>query len=137
MKKLYLILTVLCVNHAHAVTPDEVVNNMQKAAATTVAKYKNGGIASLVQISEDCYKDLNKFRFYCIYLDLAARHVADRDGAGVRFTPEKYFVDEEFLSRTSEIFIRSNMNMDQSNEYLAMVTPIINKFVDTALAAKK
>jgi hypothetical protein len=90
----------------------------------------------LVEGSKRCYENIDEFRFYCIYLDLAARHVSDLDGAGVRFAPETYFVDDQFLPRAGEIFLRSNMSMDQSNEYLGMITPLINKFVDDALAIK-
>ncbi len=110
---------------------------MQKATDATVANYKKGGISLLVQNSERCYKEVEKYRYYCIYLDLAARHISDLDGAGVRFAPEKYFVDDAFLPRAAEIFIRSGKEKEESNEYLAMVTTVINKFVDNALAAKK
>jgi hypothetical protein len=87
--------------------------------------------------SKKCYKNTGEFRFSCIYLDLAARHVSDLDGAGTRFALEKYFVDEQFLPRAGEIFLRADMSMEKSNEYLAMVTPIINKMVDDALAPRR
>src|SRR5476649_1692120 len=111
MKNLSLFLLLIGSSQAFAVTPDEVIKNMQKAAAITVGEYRKEGISVLVKNSEDCYKDINKYRFYCIYLDLAARHVSERDGAGARFAPENYFLDDAFLPRASEIFVRSNMDM--------------------------
>lgn len=138
MKKSCLILlTLFLASQANAVGPEDVLNNLHSAAVTTVKEYKRGGIASLVEGSKNCYQDINKYRFYCIYLDLAARHVSDLDGAGVRFAPEKYYVDDQFLPRAGQIFVRSNMDKDQSNEYLAMVAPLINKFVDSELAKKR
>jgi hypothetical protein len=138
MKKSCLIfLTLFLASQANAVGPEDVLNNLQNAAVTTVKEYQRGGVAALVEGSKGCYQDINKYRFYCIYLDLAARHVSDRDGAGVRFAPEKYFVDEQFLPRAGQIFVRSSMDKNQSNEYLAMVTPLINKFVDNELAKKR
>jgi hypothetical protein len=138
MNKLFTVLLIAFVSlPAKAISPEEVVKNLHAAATVTVQQYKQGGISALVEGSKQCYMDINKYRFYCIYLDLAARHVSERDGAGVRFPPEKYFVDDQFLLRAGEIFLRSSMNMDQSNQYLAMVTPLINKLVDQELAVKE
>lgn len=131
------LLALFLASQAHAVGPEDVLKNLQSAAVTTVKEYRRGGMAPLVEGSRNCYQDIDKYRFYCIYLDLAARHVSDRDGAGVRFAPEKYFVDDQFLPRAGQIFLRSSMDKGQSNEYLAMVTPLINKFVDDELARKR
>ena len=42
----------------------------------------------------------------------------------------EYFDDEEFGERAGGIFLRTNLSRKQANEYLSVMTPIVNYLVD-------
>ncbi len=111
-------------------TEEQILADLMKAARVSVATYRATGMSGLIGKSKDCYKRLSKFKYYCVYLDLAARRIDQLGGAGTRFPPTEYFDDVQFGERTEEIFLRSSMNREQANEYLSDVAPVVNKFVD-------
>ena len=116
---------------------EEITTDLLKAANTSVATYKSDGMSSLISKSKDCYKNLSKYKFYCIYIDLAAYHIDELVRAGHPFPPMEYFSSEQFLSRSGEIFISANLTMEKTNGYLRDMTPIVNKMVDDALLKGK
>jgi hypothetical protein len=111
-------------------TEEQVATDLLKAAKVSDTTYRSNGMSGLIGKSKDCYKQLAKFKYYCLYLDLAARHIDRLGGGGKTFPLTEYFDDDQFLNRAGEIFIKSNLTMEQANEYLANMTPIVNKFVD-------
>jgi len=98
-------------------------------------------MSGLIIATQDCYKKLDKYKFYCVYLDLASRHIDQImvEGAaqqGMSFPKTEFFDDEQFLQRVGEVFLKADMDMDRSNKYLATITPIINKLVEDNLRGK-
>lgn len=123
-------------------TGEQVAADLKKAARVSVKVYRGdsgllGGMAGLIGNSMDCYKQLAKFKYYCLYLDIAARRIDELGGAGIQFPRAEYFDDEQFGARVGELFIQSNMNQEQANEYLSVMTPIINKLVEEEARKKR
>jgi hypothetical protein len=117
------------------------MKDLKKAARSSVATYKKGGMSGLISVTQDCYKRVGKNKFYCVYLDLASRRIDQLmvEGAamrGIKFPKNEFFDDEEFGPRVAGVFNKANMSMDDANEYLAKVTPIINKLVEENLMNK-
>ena len=94
-------------------------------------------MSGLIGKSQGCYKQLAKFKYYCLYLDLAARRIDQLGGAGLQFLPTEYFDDEQFGGRAGEIFIRTNLSREQADEYLLNMTPIVNKLVEEEAKKKR
>jgi len=93
-------------------------------------------MSGLIKATQDCYKQLDKYKFYCVYLDLASRHIDQIYIKGTNFPPNEFFDDAQFGPRVADVFEKANMDMNQSNEYLAKMTPIINKLVEDNLRKK-
>lgn len=116
-----------------AATPEEVLKSMQKATMVVLADYKTGGTSALVGEVQDCYRRVPAQNFYCIYLDLAARHV-------VQIQPEKnltpnasYFRDEIASNRVNNTLSEEKMDAEEAERYVNMVTSLINKIVDSSI----
>jgi len=122
---------------AHPRTAADVERDLTKAAKTSVAIYRSNGMSGLIVKTEECYKNLDKHQFYCVYLDLASRHIDQDFLAGTNFPPTEFFADEQFGARVGPVFVKTNMDMQQANAYLAEITPIINKLVDDHLRKNK
>lgn len=125
------------VNAQQQRTGEQVAADLKKAARVSVKVYRGDGMTGLIGNSMDCYKQLTKFKYYCLYLDIAARRIDELGGAGTQFPRTEYFDDEKFGPRVGELFIQSNMNQEQANEYFSVMTPIINKLVDEELRKKR
>ena len=118
-------------------TGEQVAADLLKAARVSVATYRANGMSGLIGKSQGCYKQLAKFKYYCLYLDLAARRIDQLGGAGLQFLPTEYFDDEQFGGRAGEIFIRTNLSREQADEYLLNMTPIVNKLVEEEAKKKR
>jgi len=60
---------------AQARTEAEVKKDLIKAARTAVTIYKKDGMAGLIEKTQSCYKNEKINEFYCVYFDLASRHI--------------------------------------------------------------
>lgn len=141
MINLIIVSSLLFSSFAQARTAEDIVKELKKAARSSVAIYKSGGMSGLTDATQNCYSKLDKYKFYCVYLDIASRHIDQFmvEGAaqqGMRFPKNEFFDDEQFLQRVGGVFLKANMNMNQSNEYLDDMTPIINKLVEENLMKK-
>jgi hypothetical protein len=138
-----LLLVVLLISvHAQARTEAEIQKDLIKAAKTAVKVYRNNGILGLIAKTQDCYDNAGKYEFYCVYLDLASRRIdkiirATAAIEGINFPKTEFFDDELFGSRVAPVFIKANMDMERSNEYLRLLTPVINKLVEDNLLRNK
>lgn len=111
-------------------TEEQFAADLIKAVKVSVATYRANGVSGLIGKSKECHKQMSKYKFYCIYIDIAARRVERLGGAGLVFPSESYFQDANFAERAARIFMRSNMNPEQADEYLSSLTPVVNKLVD-------
>ncbi len=116
-------------------TMSDVQRDLVRAAKTAVRVYKQNGMAGLIGETNECYDKGKENGFYCVYLDLASRHidqimVAGAAHSGMTFPKTEFFDDELFGSRIVPVFRKANMNMDKSNQYLRTLTPAINKLVE-------
>jgi len=118
-------------------TGEQVAADLMKAAKISVATYRSNGMSGLIGKSKDCHKQLAKFKYYCLYLDLAARRIDQLGVAGTKFPLTEYFDDEQFGERADEIFIRTNLSRDQANDYLSNMVPVVNKLVDEEARKKR
>ncbi|MDD4913353.1 MAG: hypothetical protein PHP57_13760 [Sideroxydans sp.] len=111
-----------------------VEKELAKAVQVSVGAYSSGGMVALVQKVEGCYQKPKGSQFYCLYLDLASRHIDQMFAAAMNFPPTAYFADDVFMPRIIPVLVGAKMDYAQANGYLAMVSPIINKLVDQQLA---
>jgi hypothetical protein len=123
--------------NAQSRTAADVEKDLRKAAKTSVATYRSNGMSGLIGKTRECYKNLDKYKFYCVYFDLASRRIDQIFVAGMNFPPTEYFDDDEFGARVGPVFIRANMDMKQANKYLEELTPVINKLVEDNMRKKK
>ncbi len=110
--------------------------DLEKASEFVVNTYREFGITGLEIAIEDCYKENIENHFYCLYLDLGARHIEQVMVVNMALPPENFFSDEKFGPRIAPVFIGAGMDMDTANHFLYVVTPLINDMTDD-LAAKK
>jgi hypothetical protein len=134
---LFIVSALLFSTFAQARTAADVEKDLKKAARSSVATYKKGGMSGLISATQGCYNKLDKNKFYCVYFDLASRHIDQIFIEGTNFPPNDFFADEQFGPRVAEVFTNANMNMTQCNDYLAKMTPIINKLVEDILQNKR
>jgi len=117
-------------------TPNDVMADLSNATSESAMIYKHGGMSGLVAKSQSCYEDINKYRFYCIYIDIAAREIDDRvRTAHPRLPPNEYFSDDNFLPRAQRIFDKASVSAKDQKEYIAGVKSIIAN--DKTIAAIK
>lgn len=112
----------------------EILASMVEATKEAVFAYKNGGVSGMISKTENCYENLDKLKFLCLYIDIASRHIDQTISASSQFPPSEYFADTQFGERIGKIFIKVNRSVDQKNEYLKIITPEINRFVDIELS---
>lgn len=113
----------------------DVEKDQIKATKTAVAIYKENGMSGLMSATDICYKNNEINKFYCLYFDLASRHIDQLmvEGAklnGYEFPTTEYFEDEAFGQRVGVVFLKEKWDMGKSNKYLHDLTPGINRLVD-------
>lgn len=121
---------------AQARTSANVEKSLVKAADESVATYKKSGMSGLIVNTQNCYERAKINPLYCVYLDLASRHIDQIFVEAMHFPPNEFYADEQFGSRIITVLAKENMSMDVANQYLATVTPLINKFVEKKLINK-
>jgi hypothetical protein len=115
-------------------TKAELKDDFIKVTNKTVKIYSENGMSGLIAETEECYRDAKENPLDCVHLDLASRHidqlmVAGAAKQGVAFPKIDFFEDELFGRRVMPVFMQANMDMEASNEYLRLVTPVINRLV--------
>ncbi|MGL5036669.1 MAG: hypothetical protein ACRC6F_02865 [Aeromonas sp.] len=115
---------------AGARTGEEIVRDLTKATDLAVTIYREQGMAGLVSKTQECYQSNTQSPFYCVYLDLASRHIDQMFVQAMQVPPNAFFADKQFGSRLGPVFSGANMSMDTANQYLASTTPVINQLVD-------
>lgn len=65
--------------------------------------------------------------FYCSYIDIAPRYIELTVSQVMGYPPSQFFTDDSFSDRMNEIFERADMDIDQANEYLSLISPEIKK----------
>ncbi len=123
-------------------TGDDIQKDLNKAAKTSVEIYNKSGMAGLIGETEKCYVNSKINKFYCVYFDLASRHIDQimveaAAKQGMTFPKTEFFDDELFGSRIGPVFANANMDMDKSNKYLQKMTPLVNKMVENYIYRKK
>lgn len=113
---------------------EDTAKEMIKASKEVVSSYKESGVSGMIEKTTECYTEISKKMFYCGYLDLASRYIDLMVSKPMGFPQSRFFSDEPFSYRISQIFARANMDMDQANEYLRLISPEISKLVDIELS---
>ena len=138
----FLLVALLISANAQARTETEVQNDLLKATKAAVKVYQKNGMSGLIVQTQKCYDNVDQNGFYCVYLDLASRHIdqltlANAAQNGMTFPKTEFFDDELFRSRIATVFLKANMDMKTSNDYLRTVTPVINTLVEDNMLRKK
>lgn len=108
---------------------EAIADDLQRAAQKTASVYQSGGMVGLIEQVSECYAS-DKNRYYCIYLDVAARGVDQAvAAANPKFPRSDFFANEPFGQRIGPILIDAGLTLEEANEYLATITPTINKLV--------
>jgi hypothetical protein len=132
MKKMFLIgtaLTVLISNNCFAETRS-TEKEIAKAVKATVATFRDRGMAGLTGMTEDCYASLKGKQFYCLYLDVASRHIDIMFVYAMNYPPTAFFSQDQFEQRVVPVLMRAKMNSEQGNGYMEMLTKVIGGAVE-------
>ena len=121
--------------NVQAKTGLDVKDDLIAAVNKAVNVYNDNGMSGLIAETERCYRDVNQNPFFCIHLDLASRHidrlmVAGAAQQGMTFPKTGFFEDQLFGQRIVPVFRHANMDMEASNAYLRLVTPVVNRLVN-------
>jgi|GEM_PF-3964485 len=123
-------------NVAQARTQSDIQRELEKATTTAVEVYKEAGMTGLIGETQTCYKRLKPSAYYCVYLDLASRHIDQIFIAGTNFPPNAYFNGEQLSSRIGPVFLSAKMDMDTANTYLSTIIPVVNQLVDKKILGR-
>ncbi|AKH36661.1 MULTISPECIES: hypothetical protein [Nitrosomonas] len=118
----------------YAQSYQDVKRAMTKASQVAVAGFRESRVSGMIEKIAECYAQLSKKMFYCSYIDIASRYIELTVSQVMGYSPSQFFTDDSFSDRMSEIFERANMDIDQANEYLSLISPEINELVDIELS---
>lgn len=124
---------IVCVCLGCATSTANTDQDVKKAVAQAVSTYKALGMQGTAAEVTDCYGKSRGTGFYCVYLDLASRHIDQIFVSTFNFPPTEFYQDAAFGSRLGPVFAKANLSMDQSNAWLRLNTPIVNQRVDDAI----
>lgn len=126
-----------CCGAAQARTQQEILKDLDKATDTAIETYKTVGMAGLSVYVQECYEKNMGNLYYCVYFDLASRHIDQFFVIAMNFPPNDFFTDEIFGSRVRAVLlVGKNMGEDDANKYIASVTPLVNAMVDQKILGK-
>lgn len=142
MNKLLLSVGVMCLlslnfGSAEARNQATIEKEVNRAAQTSVHAYKAGGVSALIQKVESCYDKTQGSQFYCLYLDVASRHIDQTFSSAMNFPPSRFFSDKEFMDRIIPILIKAEMTPESANEYMIATSRVVINVVDRKLAAQQ
>src|SRR6266446_3064787 len=132
---LILFMIILISVNAHARTGAAVHKDVLKAAKEAVAVYRAHGMSGLIETTQRCYDQSTTQGFACVYLDFASRRIAQLVRAaaareGLRLPKRAFFDNASLGARLAPVFIDANMDREQSQAYVRVLTPIINHVVE-------
>lgn len=135
MKKIIIgaILTTGFVFNSYARTEQELKKDVYKVSSKIVTTYQNSGMGGVEESSQECWKEIEKQEFKCLYIDMAARYIDRLGGGGNAFPLNAYFDDEQFGTRAVSFFNQKKISMDNANMYMSTMQPVVNNAVDRAL----
>lgn len=116
---------------------EEVARDMAKAVDTAVATYQNEGMSGLANVTQECYEKSIKNLYYCVYLDVASRHIDQIFVESMNFPPHDYFSDAQFGPRILPVLVSADMDMNTANQYLASVTLIVDNMLEEKLSREQ
>lgn len=119
--------------NASARTPQEIAKEVDDVASKVVAAYKNSGMGGVEAESQGCWREIEKYEFRCMYIDMAARYIDRLAGGGKAFPLNAYFDDNQFGPRAGSLFNAKSIGMGDANKYMATMQPMINGAVDRSL----
>ncbi len=120
-------------NVAHAQSQNEIRMEMDKAASIAVNAYKEGGISGLVIESQECYKKHKSPAYYCLYLDVASRHIDDIFSAALNIQPTPYFSGDQWSSRIVTVLMDAEMDDKTAKKYLETIIHSLKNMVEKKL----
>lgn len=120
----------LICNFSQARTPEEVMRDIDRATSKAAITYKSGGMSGLIESTEKCYKSSAANKYYCVYLDIAARHIDQMVVQSMHFPPNEFFTVEALVSRVFPALVSSGMNVDTASDYVSSMEQVINGAIE-------
>lgn len=120
-------------NLTYARSEEEIEKDFSRAATNAVETYKKEGMSGLTTKTQDCYDQHIENQFFCVYLDIASRHIDQMAVEEMHFPPNEYFADKQFGTRLAPVLTSANMDMNSANTYLKAIIPVINNSVEKFL----
>jgi len=138
----FLVLVVLLISvPAYARTRAAVHNEWLQAVQGAVAVYRAQGMAGLIGTTQHCYAQSNSQGFSCVYLDFASRRIAQLVSAAApreRMPVSKlaFFHNASLSARVAPVLRQANMEREQSQAYVRVLTAIMHHLVDEKIRYK-
>ena len=111
----------------------KIANEIGGVASSAVSTYKQQGMAGLVSMSQDCWKNVSRMEFKCLRIDMAARYIDRQAGGGSAFPLNPYFDDDAFGKRAWALFEKRNADVNEANGYMAAMHNAMANAVDQAM----
>jgi len=111
----------------------KIANEIGGVASSAVSAYKQQGMAGLVSMSQDCWKNVSRMEFKCLRIDMAARYIDRQAGGGSAFPLNPYFDDDAFGKRAWALFEKRNADVNEANGYMAAMHNAMANAVDQAM----
>ena len=118
---------------AGADVQQKIANEIGSVASSAVSAYKRQGMAGLVSMSQECWKNVSSMEFECLRIDMAARYIDRQAGGGSAFPLNPYFDDGAFGKRAWALFEKRNADVNEANGYMAAMHNAMANAVDQAM----
>ena len=118
---------------AGADVQQKIANEIGSVASSAVSAYKRQGMAGLVSMSQECWKNVSRMEFKCLRIDMAARYIDRQAGGGSAFPLNPYFDDGAFGKRAWTLFEKRNADVNEANGYMAAMHNAMANAVDQAM----
>jgi len=110
---------------------NSVEADVNRAAKTAVATYKEGCVSGLVIGVQDCWDKSQKT--YCLYLDWASKHVDDKMSASIGAPSNAFFSVNATAQRAFASLAKVNRTDDAKSAYITDVESVANQATDNQL----
>lgn len=125
---------------------DEIVKNkkfnqyIEKAVKTAFEIKNMGGMIGLISEIKKCYNN-NSNQLYCVYLDIASRHIDNLVVMGAAQQGEiwpktDFFEDKLFSSRIADVYMNQNMTKEAIKAHTSEAFSNITKLVEDSILRK-
>jgi hypothetical protein len=128
----FALICIVFTNPVLARTAAEVAKDINAAAKDAVRMYKQKGMAGLAAATDACYLKRTSLP-YCIYFDLASKHIDDvfSDQYGMPKSPQ--FSPAKVTFRMQAALSTTSLNDEQKQEYVASLEPVVERLTDVEL----